>query len=403
MRAIFGAGAMLVLMLGGCGGENNQASSPPSTSSSPTPSPTPTPTPVPAVVNDSYVRVAGVPSLDSATYGTRTFQGLPSLARVGNRIWTVWFGDTVVPGGEATGNFLILRYSDDGGVKWSREFYLVPANRQTDRILDSRLWLAPDGKLWVIYPQAGNSVSHDGQFGTWVAVIPNPLDEMPEFEPGVFLADGVTTRPFRYNDGWLVPIDYPFAGPRFPERAGMHVYKIDVANRRVAKLTTVPRVIGADYNEPNLVQLRNGGLFSQSRSNGWISENRTDGTSLTWPAAIRFSAFTSATSRTALARSPTGRLVMVFNQRADGHNRADMTIAFSDDDGLTWPYSAIFDNRTGVSYPDIDFDANGDVLVVYDYFRWRGKVLLARIDEQSIVDGKGSPKFTINLVHEIPR
>lgn len=125
--------------------------------------------------------------------------------------------------------------------------------------------------------------------------------------------------------------------------------------------------------------------------------------SLTWPTATRFGAFPTATSRNVLARSPSGRLVMIFNQRIVGGNRADMTVAFSDDEGLTWPHSAIFDSRAGVSYPAIEFAENGDVLVAYDFFRWRGKVYLARINEQSVVEGKGAADVKIRLVHEIAR
>jgi lysophospholipase L1-like esterase len=349
---------------------------------------------------DGFVRSAGVPSFDLASYERRTFQGMPSIARVGRRLWAVSLGDRNTPGGELPGTYLTLSYSDDGGSRWSRELYLVPSRPTTDRIFDPRLWAAPDGKLWVLYAQAGNSQTHDGQDGAWATIISTPLDEAPTFEPGFWLADGVPMRPFEYGDGWAIPIDYPFSpAPRFTARAGKNIYKLDWVNRRVTFLTKGPRSPNADFDESAAVQLRDGSLLLQSRTLSGIVQTRASATDLTWSAVERFGASPSIGSRHVIRRSPTGRLVMVFNKSLAGSLRTDMTIMLSDDEGVTWPYAYTFDRSTQISYPDIEFDLNGDILVVYDLERWnQKKILLARFQENSLVTGL--PNVTINLVNQ---
>lgn len=355
-------------------------------------------------MNDGYVQSAAVPSLDTTLYAKRTFQGMPGIARVGQRIWMVWLGDNKTPGGENTGSYLVLSYSDNDGTTWSREFYLVPARPETDRAYDPRLWAAPDGKLWVLYPQAGNGKVHDGQEGAWATIIANPLDETPTFEPGFWLADGVPMRPFAYNGGWAIPIDYWYSPtPRYPSRAGRNIYTLDWAAQRARYLTKAPKNQNADYDESAVVQLKDGNLLSQGRTfNLGIMQSRTIGGSLLWTAPTPFTDQPSIGSRHALARSPSGRLVMVFNKAMSTTYRTDMTIALSDDDGTTWPHVYTFDHALQVSYPDIDFAANGDILVAYDMDRYGYmKIQLARMAEQAIVDG--NPSVDIKLVNRPAR
>jgi hypothetical protein len=350
------------------------------------------------------VQQPAVPSLDTAAYGARSFQGIPAVARVGSRLWTVWYGDTRVPWvGEAPGNFLILRYSDDGGSRWSREFFLVPARPATDRAFDPQLWTAPDGKLWVLYSQSGNGKTYDGQFGVWAAVIANPLEAAPRFEPGFWLADGIPGSPFRHEGGWSLPIDlWSSPAPRFPARAGKFVYRLDWQNRKVAKLTKLPTGTGANFDETSVVERRGGGLFAQWRTSNGVQQS-TASTSLSWSTPRLFSTFLTAWARHALVRSPSGRLVMVFNMAdsAGGSRRTKMTVALSDDDGATWPYWHTFDTRDQISYPDVDFDENGDILIVYDRERAASRqIALARIRENSIV--QGPPSVVTKTVAGLP-
>lgn len=403
MRVSLLVSTVAALALTGCGGGSDTSPvSLPTTTPSPAPGPAPSPTPTASqsTLNDGLVLEAAAPSLDSAIYLKRTYQGVPSLARVGNRIWTVWFGDNTSVGWESTGNYLILSYSDDDGDTWSREYYLVPANRSTDRTLDPRLWLAPDGKMWVIYAQAGGGHVFDGQLGVWANIISDPLAKDPTFEPGFWISDGLPNRPFLYRGAWYLPVDYLTGMPvtRFRERAGKHIYAFDWANRRAKKISTVPKTPNADFNESTYVELRNGRLYAQSRSYDGIYHSTSEAVgSLQFSSLARWTFYPSVPSRHQIARSPSGRLVMVWNESTRA-GRTDMAVAFSDDDGATWPYVHVFDSRTEISYPDLDFAANGDLLIAFDRGRASSKeIWLTRIRENSIV--QGTPDVITKLVN----
>lgn len=402
-------GIVLATALAGCGGDTGSGSQvmlalPASQVVQAAPAPVATATTAATLtttelVNDSLVLDPAVPSLDSAKYGPRTFQGIPSIARVGSRLWAAWLGDISAAKWEAPGNFLILAYSDNEGKSWSREFYLVPKNPVTDRTGDPRLWLAPDGKLWVLYFQSGGGMNVDGQLGAWVAVISNPLASMPTFEPGFRLADGEPNMPFQYQGRWYIPIDYLGGNPtRFRERFGKHIYAFDWANRQVTKVATVPQTPNADFNEMNFVERKDGSLLNQSRSFGGIVQSIAPAGTLTFPVPTLWGFYPSIPSRHVLSRSPSGRLVMIFNQTDNGAGRTDMTIALSNDDGKSWPYRAIFDARQQVSYPEVTYSPTGKIQVIYDRGRNGAKeIWLSEIDEDSVV--RGRVKSALRLVN----
>ncbi|WP_448660499.1 sialidase family protein [Sphingomonas sp. CJ99] len=339
--------------------------------------------------------------MDSATYGRRSFQGIPAIARTGKRIWTVWYGDVRVPWvGEAAGNFLILRYSDDGGKAWSRDFYLLPANPATDRAFDPQLWTAPDGKLWVLYAQSGNNQTYDGQFGVWANVITDPLAATPTFEPGFWMADGVPGRPFLMNGQWHIPIDVWRDKPRFPARAGIFLYRLNWQDRTATPVSRLPNGPAASFDETTMVQLRNGQILAQWRTGGGVYQNIGSSNGLSWGTPAPFTAFPTAWSRHILVRSPSGRLIMAFNRLAPNRVRTDLTLAISEDEGLTWPHSVVIDNRHQISYPIIDFDENGDVLVVYDFQRAAGReIVLARTTEANIIAGNATVTRTLASIY----
>ncbi|MEO0030589.1 MAG: hypothetical protein RIS94_347 [Pseudomonadota bacterium] len=352
--------------------------------------------PVASTVNDGFVQTGAVASTDKA-YAVRSFEGVPSMAIVGSRIWIVWMNDPNVPSTEGPGTYIALSYSDNGGKTWSREYYLVPA-KATDRVLDPRLWLAPDGKLWVLYAQIGNNVGWDGQEGAWVTVIDNPLAAKPTFSAGTWLADGIPTRPFLYNNQWMLFVDYLWMSPRFPSRAGKMLFSMDYANRKLTQVGYAPRSTNADFDESTAVQLRDGSILLQNRTyNGIVQSLSTPAAPFVFSAPALWPAYPSVASRHMIVRSPSGRLAMVWDKGLLNGTRNDMTVAFSDDEGKTWPWSYTFDSRGDVSYPTIDYDKSGAIVVCYDYSRYGAKqILLAKLDEASII--AGTPKPPVFLI-----
>ena len=77
-----------------------------------------------------------------------------------------------------------------------------------------------------------------------------------------------------------------------------------------------------------------------------------------------------------------------------------MTALLSEDDGKTWPYSLLLDERDQVSYPDAMEAEDGFIYIVYD--RERGcfkeslveacadarEILMAKITEKDILAGQ---------------
>ena len=71
-----------------------------------------------------------------------------------------------------------------------------------------------------------------------------------------------------------------------------------------------------------------------------------------------------------------------------GNNRRNLKAMLSDDDGKTWKGFLLLDEREEVSYPDVTWDAEGNLYIVYDRGRYTDReILLARVTEADILAG----------------
>ena len=65
-----------------------------------------------------------------------------------------------------------------------------------------------------------------------------------------------------------------------------------------------------------------------------------------------------------------------------------MTAALSEDDGATWPYKLVLDEREGISYPDA-VEADGYIYAIYDRNRYSDQeIIMAKFTETDIMAGK---------------
>ena len=87
--------------------------------------------------------------------------------------------------------------------------------------------------------------------------------------------------------------------------------------------------------------------------------------------------------------------------------RNNLTALLSEDDGKTFPYSLLLDERNKVSYPDCAEGKDGFLYIVYD--RERGsknqreeksakEILLAKIKEEDILCGRLSEKSKLKII-----
>ena len=156
---------------------------------------------------------------------------------------------------------------------------------------------------------------------------------------------------------------------------------------------------GREFDEYNIVELRNGDLWILSRTNLGMVESFSTDRGLTWT-EVRPSKIKHASSRHFLTRLRSGNLLLVkhgaIDQRID---RSHLTAFLSEDDGNTWSDGLMLDERENVSYPDGVQAEDGTIYVIYDFERKGEKeILMARFTENDVARGKLSPDAALRLL-----
>lgn len=110
-------------------------------------------------------------------------------------------------------------------------------------------------------------------------------------------------------------------------------------------------------------------------------------------------------SRFHIRRLKSGRLLLVnhynFRDKIDlgdimkqgnvktWKGRNNLTALLSDDDGITWKYKLLLDERNDAAYPDAKEAEDGYIYITYDWERvTQREILMARITEQDILSGE---------------
>ncbi len=338
-------------------------------------------------------------SAPGSPYLSRNYQGIPAIAKTGSRIWAAWYGSASDrTAGEGPGNFVIAAFSDDGGKQWQESFYIVPQNADTERVFDPQLWTDPMGKLWVFYAQSGKGMINDNQISAWASIVANPLSLTPSVTGGIPLAAGVPSSPFLIDKQWHLFINYwDISTPVKPDQVGKNLYSFDWQSSTVTFVGKPENISSmASFDETTAVQLGNRLVFAQWRTTSGIYYAVSADRGVHWTPPSRFTGVMPLNcSRHVIAKHPiSGRLVIVINKNQQ--ERTDLTVAASDDDGVSWPYQYDFEPLNKVSYPSIVFSDNGDLLIVYDEDRYdTGKIKLARINESALVAGKAVATISI--------
>ena len=107
--------------------------------------------------------------------------------------------------------------------------------------------------------------------------------------------------------------------------------------------------------------------------------------------------FGGPNSRFHVKKLRSGNVLLVNHHRFIG--RSHMTALLSTDDGKTFPYTLLLDERRSVSYPDAVEDENGYIYIIYDrergaqyhedrdYSKSAREILMAKITEKDILNG----------------
>ncbi|MBQ8559712.1 MAG: discoidin domain-containing protein [Tyzzerella sp.] len=338
----------------------------------------------------------------------RNWQGCPSIAVTENgRLWATWFtgGKTEL----ATGNCAVLIYSDDKGETWVDPAVAVVHPDIAAQVTKPQIWIIPDGygeysgKLWCTWTQHTGTGGFDGRMGTWGAICMNPDAEDPaDFEwiklgrlyegrgSGKILV--VKNEKGTNGEEWLTT-SFNWMDDRYYS----NVYS-SLDGGMNWSFKGQAEVIGSTYNNSVLVERKdeNGNnylwmLSRQLEGRNMVESFSYDG-GVTWTSS-RPSQIMHPNVDIYMGRTSSGKLLMVNHyMTAPSTVRNNLTAFLSDDDGKTWNWSLLLDERSGVSYPsavqDVVEGKDGTIYIVYDYDRFNtGQILMATITEEDIMAG----------------
>lgn len=350
---------------------------------------------VAASVDASYLQAPAVTRRPGPEYraGNRAFQGIPSLACGSEgRLYAVWYGGKTP--GEDHNNYVILAVSQDGGRTWSDEILVIdPDGEGPVRAFDPEIWLAPDGQLWLFWAQGIKHVHPAMRNGVWAMTAREPEAHDPAAwsEPRR-LCDGVMMcKPLVLTTGeWALPVSLWHR--RDARSAAMMVSTDAGATWSERGACDVPPE-ARNHDEHMIVEREDGSLWMLVRTLYGIGESFSTDGGRTW-SALSPTEIPHPVTRFFIRRLASGRLLLV---RHDPHDavvvegrskgtRSHLTAFLSEDDGRTWPYRLLLDERVKVSYPDGDQAGDGTVYVIYDFERTQAReILMAAFRESDLM------------------
>ena len=319
----------------------------------------------------------------------RNWQGCPVITITdgpnGKRLWSGWFtgGATEL----ATGNFAVLLYSDDNGETWVDPAVAIIHPDVAAQVTKPQVWALEDGRLWVSWTQHTGTGGFDGKMGTWAAICENP---------GADPEDMIWSTPTRLFDGRgngkitvLESGEWLTTAFDWMERNYSKVYS-SVDEGKTWTFKGKAEVTGSTYNNSILIEKKdsngNNYLWMVMRQlEGNMKESFSYDGGVTWTNG-KTSHIEHPNSAIYMGWTSSGKLLMINHKDFTGRN--NLTAFLSEDGGLTWKYSLLLDERSGVSYPDVVEAEDGTFYIVYDYDRFNtGQMFLATVTEEDIMAG----------------
>jgi predicted neuraminidase len=325
----------------------------------------------------------GAPSpLHAAT--NRTFQGIPSMAVApGGRLWATWYASKTP--GEDQNNYVVLATSGDNGTTWREMLVVDPDESGPVRAFDPNLWMAPDGKLRLVWSQA---IGHEGTVaGVWFLETSEPESERPTWAKPVRVTDGVMMcKPVVLSSGeWVLPAS---TWRKTDKSARLVVSTNRGKTWSVRGACNVPASVRA-FDEHMVIERKDQTLWLLARTRYGIGESMSTDRGVTWP-ELKPSAIAHPSARFFITRLNSGNLLLVkHGPIAKRTNRSHLTAFVSSDDGRTWSSGLLLDDREGVSYPDGQQTSDGLIHIIYDYSRTGARhILMATFHEEDAAAGK---------------
>ncbi|MBE6712785.1 MAG: exo-alpha-sialidase [Ruminococcaceae bacterium] len=329
----------------------------------------------------------------------RVWQGIPGIAHTpGGRTFISFYSGGVA---EDYGNFAAVIRSDDETN--FTEPVAVALKEGEYRCFDPVLWLDPLGRLWFIW----NVMPGEEVFAS---VCEDPDAETLSWSEEFQIGRGIMmNKPLVCGGGeWLFPIaiwrkdiysEMREKGMKPEDVAGAYLYKTCDCGKTFTRLGFVD-MPHRTFDEHMVYEQKDATLrmlvrLEKGQEKG-IGESYSADGGLTWSDGVPV--MEGPSSRFFIQKLPSGRVLFINHHNFTGRN--NLTAFLSEDDGKTFPYSLLLDERKSVSYPDAQLCADGFIRITYD--RQRGcfkssmeevytfarEILVAKITEEDILAGK---------------
>lgn len=352
----------------------------------------------------------------------RRWQAAPSVeVTPAGRVFVDFYGGKAP---EVPGNYVIVIISDDHGETFREERLIVHHPSEEIRLYDPNLWIDPLGRLWLLWNQSRGF--NDGRIGVWASICENPDDAIDQLAFSVprRLANGIMiNKPTVLSNGeWVFPCAI-WSCEKASEDHGLeneffsNVY-VSSDQGETFCLRGYADIPNRSFDEHMIVQKQDGTLWMLVRSFDGIGESFSSDQGYTWSDG-RLSHIDGPCSRFHIRRLRSGRLLLInhyrFQERIDLNDilsqgpvkawrgRTNLTALLSEDDGKTWPYSVLLDERNDAAYPDAKEADDGFLYVTYDRERvTEREILMARLTEADILNGvfSSTGSYTKRIINQ---
>lgn len=330
--------------------------------------------------------------LKNYTSTKRIWQGIPSIevTKKGRQFLTFYSGGTK----EEIGNFVLLIKSDDG-VNFTEP--IAVCFEESYRCFDPNVWIDPLGRLWLFWARCPDD-------GTWAAICNDPDADELVFGEEFFVGNNIMmNKPTVLSTGeWAFPLAVWNYNVRVMSSKydsditpkGSFIYISDDEGKTFKKLGFAD-VYKRQFDENMILEMKDGRIRMYVRTVYGI------GAADSYDRGLHFgecfdTGYGGPGSRFFISRLPSGRIL--FINHVNTNKRNNLTAMLSEDDGQTFPYKLLLDERY-CSYPDATFDEKGRIHITYD--RGRGaflssleealrcerEILVASITEDDIING----------------
>ncbi|MBQ9115489.1 MAG: exo-alpha-sialidase, partial [Clostridia bacterium] len=325
----------------------------------------------------------------------RVWQGIPGIViTASNRRFICFYSGR---SGETFGNYALVMKSD-GGDSFGKAPIAAAYSGERARCFDPVLWIDPLQRLWFIW-----NVQPSGE--VWGAICEQPDADELKWSDEFRIGYGVMmNKPTVLSTGeWLFPIsiwDRKFhsvyrmnSGEESRLSPMAYVYKSSDNGECFNRMGGIA-IKDRSFDEHMVLELKNDALAMFIRTTYGIGVSYSYDRGERWSNG-EDSGLGGPCSRFHISRLRSGRILLINHHRFTGRN--NLTALLSEDDGKTFPYSLLLDERSSVSYPDAVEDTEGNIHIIYD--RERGgkslercyasarEILTARVTEEDIISG----------------